>query len=102
MKEFCEPLKEHVMKKIDSVKKTITSLTDKGLEFYGTQENCHIHRKRFEDNELMIKNVVELEIIVITEVSAKVLHVAYGILNILYLKNLLLLVTMDQTINIIL
>ena len=53
-------------------------------------------------NTLTIKNIVELEIIVIIQVNRQVLHKAYVIQNIVYLKKFLWIFTMNETMIVIL
>ena len=66
MKKFCDDS----MKIINFGKKKKISLTNKEYKSYLNQTNCHIYKKKgLKINTLMIKNIVELEIIVITQVN---------------------------------
>ena len=48
MKKFCESLKKHAMKIINFKKNNMILLTNKELEWYANQGNCHICKKSFE------------------------------------------------------
>ena len=48
-KMFCESLRRHVMKIINSEKKKMIQLTNKEYESYLNQTNCHIFEKKFKD-----------------------------------------------------
>ena len=55
MRKFRESLKEHTMKIVNFEKKLMISLTNKELQSYASQENCHICKKRFKTNTLMTR-----------------------------------------------
>ena len=44
---LCKSLKEHVMKTIKFQKIKMIPLTEKELESYASQENCHICKGKF-------------------------------------------------------
>ena len=71
MKWFCEPLRDYAIKIINSEKKEMISLTNKQKESYEKEKICYICKKM---------------VIVIILVNTEVLHIAYVIQNIVYLK----------------
>ena len=62
------------------------------------QQNVIFLEISFKRNILLTKIIVTLEIIAIIQVNKEVLHIAYVIQNIVYLKKLTFF-TMDKTIN---
>ena len=65
------------------------------------QQNVIFLEISFKINILLTKIIVTLEIIAIIQVNKEVLHIAYVIQNIVYLKKLTFF-TMDKTVIIIL
>ena len=69
-------------------KKKMISLTEKELESYASQENCHICKEIFKEEELMMKNIVKLEISVIIQLNTyNPPYSTYNLYN-LYIYNL--------------
>ena len=64
-------------------------LTNKDYESYINQTSCQICKKSLKINTLLIKVLVKLGTIVNIQVNTEVLHIAYVIWNIVYLKTFL-------------
>ena len=86
MKKFCESLREHAMKMINFKKKKMKLSTKEQQELYEMQRSVIFARKNLKINIWKIKNIVKLEIIVIIQENIEVLHMAYVIWKIVYLK----------------
>ena len=56
MKKFCESLREHATKIINSKKKKMTSLTKEQQESYENAEICYICKEKFENKYVKDKN----------------------------------------------
>ena len=103
MKKFYESLKGHAIKIINFKKKKMTPLTKKYLNLCATQKKIvTFANKKFEDKYGDNKKYRKVWIIVIIQINTDMLHVAYAIEDILYLKKFLLFLIMDQTMIIIL
>ena len=86
--KFCKSLEEHAMETIIFEKKKMISLTEKELESYASQEKCHICKEIFKEEELTMKNIVQLEINVIIQLNTcNPPHSIYNLYN-LYIYNL--------------
>ena len=77
IKMFFEAIREHTMVIINFEKKKIFPLINKEYELYFNKVNCHICRKQLEYKHTNNKNIVQLEIIVPTQVITEVLLIAY-------------------------
>ena len=78
MKKFCESLREHAMKIINSKKKKVKLLTEEQQESYDNAKICHICKGKFEYKYVKDKkNIVKLKIIVSIRRNIKVLRIAY-------------------------
>ena len=78
MKKFCESLREHAMKIINSKKKKVKLLTEEQQESYDNATICHICKGKFEYKYVKDKkNIVKLKIIVSIRRNIKVLRIAY-------------------------
>ena len=99
MKKCCEFLREHAMKIINFKKKKMQLLTKEQQESYENVKVCYICYIYL---YLELQCFLELEIIVSVQGDIEVLHIAYVIWNIVYLKMFLSFFVMDQTMIIIL
>ena len=72
-------LREHAMKIIQFEMRNMIPLTKEEYESYLNQTSCNIYKKITNINTPMIKNIIELEIIVIIQVNIEVLLIVYVI-----------------------
>ena len=79
MKDFCESLREHEMKRINFEKKKMILLTNEQQESYEERKICYIYNKSLNINTLTIKIIVKLNSIVIILVNTEALHIGYTI-----------------------
>ena len=66
------------------------------------QKSAIFEEKSLKINLVRINNIIKIKVIVILQVNIEVLHLAYVIQNIVYLKKCSYFFTMDQAIIIIL
>ena len=57
----------------------MTPLTSKDYESYLNQVNCHIFKKSFEINTVLIKIIVKVATVVTIQVNTEVLRIVYVI-----------------------
>ena len=80
MKNFCKSLKEHAMKIIKFEKQKMIPLTYEEFQWYEKipyRKELLQKKIKIKKNMLVMKNTVELEIIVIKLVNTRLLHIAY-------------------------
>ena len=71
--------RKHAMTLIDFKKKTVKFLTNEQKEPYETQKSDIFVKKTIKINVLKIKDIIELEIIIIMQVNNKMLCIVYVI-----------------------
>ena len=79
MKKFYECLRKHAMKIINLKMKNMELLTKEQQESYENAKTLIFANENLKINIWKIYNIVKLEIIVIMQQNAEVLHVAYAI-----------------------
>ena len=84
IKKFCESLIEHTMEKINLKKKKMNLLTKEQQESY--ENFATFVEKSLKINMLKVKTITKLEIVIIIQVNIEVMHIAYEVRNIVYLK----------------
>ena len=71
--------RKHAMTPIDFKKKTVKFLTNEQKEPYETQKSDIFVKKTIKINVLKIKDIIELEIIIIMQVNNEMLCIVYVI-----------------------
>ena len=89
MKKFCKSIREDVMNIILKRQK-MKLLTKEQQESYENAKISYICKKKLKINIWKIKNIAKLVIIAIIQENIEVLHIAYVIQNIVFLKKFLL------------
>ena len=79
MKKFCEFVREYAMKIINYKKKKQKIVNKSGRNYMKMQKSVIFLKKKLKINIWKIKNIVKLEINVITHGNVEVLHIAYVI-----------------------
>ena len=77
MKMFCESLRDHAVNIVSFENEKIKLLTKEQQKSYGSAKICYIYKGKFEDKYDKDKKYRNLETIVIMQVNAEVLNIAY-------------------------
>ena len=95
MKKFWESLRERALKIINFEKKKMIRLQKNNRNRMKRQKSVTFPKKSSNISILILKIIVKLNTIVIILVNSETLHIAHLIWNIVYLKKLLWLFTMN-------